>query len=134
MNPEETLAKFSDVPLIVAKLYAKTPHQCFQFLNNLRKSANMEGQLLADLDFISSLVLGISKDNTYLIQRYAFEQLASQVQDMIDASNTSINDSIKYVPQINKEIHSTIVSQAFISYNRHQIKLSHAYLFETLKF
>lgn len=29
MNPEETLAHYGDVPLIISKLYAKTPTQCF---------------------------------------------------------------------------------------------------------
>ncbi|KAM3136294.1 hypothetical protein pb186bvf_011593 [Paramecium bursaria] len=134
MNPEETISMFGDVSSIIAKLHTKTPHQCYQFLNNLRKSANMEGQLLADLDYISQLVLSTQKDKTYLIQDYTMSEIKQSIRDMIEQTRTILNDSLKLVPRVNTEIHSNIVSQGHITYSRNQIKLSQSELFDKIKF
>ncbi|CAD8170224.1 unnamed protein product [Paramecium octaurelia] len=134
INPEETLARYGDVPQIVAKLYAKNPQQCFHFLNNLRKSANMEGQLLSDLDYISNMVLRNYEDSSFFLQEFALNQLKNSVADMIDQTKIAVNDSLKQIPKLTQDVHASVVSQAFISYNRHQVKLAQPELFENRKF
>lgn len=55
-NPEDTYTKYSDYRNIQQKIILKSPLQAYHFLGTLRKSANMEGQLLTNLNYLAETI------------------------------------------------------------------------------
>lgn len=55
-NPEDTLTKYSDYRKIMEKILVKSPIQAYHFLNSLRKTASLEGQVLSNLNYLAESI------------------------------------------------------------------------------
>ncbi|KAL4454440.1 hypothetical protein ABPG73_015248 [Tetrahymena malaccensis] len=131
-NPDETYTKYSDYRNIKQKILVKSPIQAYHFLSNLRKSANLEGQVLSNLNYLAESIANWNEKYP-LIDQIMYDKHMKKVVQVVQDLEADIQLNLKDAP--NLDIGSVIeANQNLISYNKKSVRINSYRLFDMLKF